>query len=94
MRVNKRDLQVGVPILLAEEFDDQLHAWCSYCFRYHHHGLESENNVVLSHCVNPYSPYLKTNYMLKKKDELDAEFVNRDFLQSEYIDNSGSNKRF
>ncbi len=86
MRVYKKDLLLGVPIMLAHEYDDQLHAWCSYCAKYHHHGVESNNQVVLAHCVNPYSPYIKTNYLLKKKDDLDDEFVNRDFIQSDYID--------
>ncbi|WP_245917557.1 hypothetical protein [Bacillus canaveralius] len=93
MRVYKKDLLLGVPIMLAEEYEGQLHTWCSYCFRYHHHGIESDGNVVLAHCVNPYSPYLKTDYMLKKRDNMDIELRNTTFIQSEYIDNSGHNGR-
>lgn len=90
MRIKKTERQF--PILLGfPNGKNQLAVWCPYCYRWHYHGnVEGSRSA---HCQNPYSPFKKSGYIVKRATEKDMKQINRDNLfEREYEDNSGLNR--
>lgn len=59
----------NIPIIDCEPREDLVGGmkfYCQYCRVYHFHG-EGDGPRV-SHCTNSKSPYLKTGYILKRRD--------------------------
>ena len=61
------DLKLKIPEVKVFITKDgiQYFFWCSYCSCFHRHGAVSLVHRI-THCSNPYSPYLFNGYILKE----------------------------
>lgn len=75
----------GIPVLKGFVGNRQLHVWCSYCQRFHHHGIghEIENGLPIkrqhrvAHCINPDSPFLKGGYYIQPFTKAESRSINK-----------------
>ncbi|WP_314061311.1 hypothetical protein [uncultured Vagococcus sp.] len=84
MKILKKDM--NQPVLLGYPHDDntQLAVWCCYCYRWHYHGIGEGSRT--SHCINPYSPFLETGYIIKQANKVDLKHHNeKTFSKDEYV---------
>jgi hypothetical protein len=73
-KIPQRELEAiqkqGVPVLRATYLTkSQIHVWCPYCIREHHHGIGGGKPFTpthrSAHChIQPESPFEKTGYFI------------------------------
>lgn len=87
MKIKKNEMKF--PVLLAQPHadEDQLAVFCPFCIRFHYHGNTYGHKVA--QCRNPYSPFLKTGYIIKKITKNERLGINiTSFVEGEYENNA------
>ena len=72
LKTNKNERKY--PILIA--------VWCPYCSKWHFHG--KKDGMRVAHCINPYSPFKKTGYIIKLATRNDLDFKSHNLYPNDY----------
>jgi len=68
----------NIPTLKGYVSGGQIHVWCPFCCRWHHHGTGNSATIHkghrVAHCYSEDSPFIQTGYYLESfsLDELES----------------------
>lgn len=57
-----------IPVIMVDDDGYNYFFMCPFCLKAHRHGRSEGHKVA--HCMNVYSPYEKTGYILRLRDSV------------------------